>query len=269
MNDRDSAAERTGRLSQAIREVKIAAAERDDVVVEMREAARMRLELLAQELEPVFAEVPDEEILFDFAISSGVQPRLWIDAVSHVGMGRDRRTYRFVRDTRMGRVVLAESTDMKPIASQVTRYIAERMVERQRWLDGTAEPVLAPRRAETPPPAEPPAGPRAAWQRPPAAAPEAARVAQFSSTAAPSPDRQPPAGFAPAAAQVGPRGGGSLLAYAADDMEPENFEKSKPQPSRLRAFLSGLGIVLFGAASGLAILAAVYYDEVAAYLAAN
>jgi hypothetical protein len=32
--------------------------------------------------------------------------------------------------------VLAESADMKPVAAQVTRYIAERLIERQRMLDG-------------------------------------------------------------------------------------------------------------------------------------
>lgn len=128
------------KLADAIRDVKNAAADRDDVVVEMREAERMRLELLAQELEPVFAEVPKDDLFFDFAISSGLQPRLWIDATAHVAMGRDKRVYRFVRDTRLGRVVLAESHDMKPVADQVTRYIAERIVDRERLLDGVPVP---------------------------------------------------------------------------------------------------------------------------------
>jgi hypothetical protein len=124
------------KLSDAIRDVKNGFADRDDVVVDMREAHRMRLELMAVELAPVFADVPSDMDNFDFAISSGLQPRLWVDAVSHVAMGRDRRTYRFVRDTRLGRVVLAESTNMKVVADQVTRYVAERIVERQRMMDG-------------------------------------------------------------------------------------------------------------------------------------
>jgi hypothetical protein len=135
--------ENARRLSDAIRDVKNAAADRDDVVVEMREASRMRLDLLAAELAPVFAEVPADIDIFDFAVSSGLQPRLWIDATSHVTMGRDRRTYRFLKDTRIGRVVLAESTEMKPVADQVTRYVAERLVERQRMMEGSAEPAVA------------------------------------------------------------------------------------------------------------------------------
>ena len=129
-------------LSDAIREVKNAVADRDDVVVELREASRMRLELLAAELAPIFAETPADIDLFDFTISSGLQPRLWIDAVSHVAMGRDRRTYRFLKDTRAGRVVLAEATAIKPVADQVARYVAERIVERERLMEGDAEPAV-------------------------------------------------------------------------------------------------------------------------------
>lgn len=136
------------KLSEVVREVRNAAADREDVVVEIREATRVRLDLLAQELQPVFAEVPEDDPAFDFVISSGEQPRLWIDAVAHVTMGRDRRTYRFLRDTRLGRVVLAESTEIKPVADQVTRYIAERLVERQRIVDGEIDPL--PRRVGQP-----------------------------------------------------------------------------------------------------------------------
>ena len=130
------------RLSDVIRDVKNAAADREDVVVELREASRMRLELLAAELAPIFAETPADIDLFDFTISSGLQPRLWIDAVSHVAMGRDRRTYRFLKDTRAGRVVLAEASAIKPVADQVALYVAERIVERERLMEGVAEPAL-------------------------------------------------------------------------------------------------------------------------------
>lgn len=141
------------RLSEVVREVKIAAAERQDVVVDMKEADRARLELLAEELMPIFDEVPDENEQFDFVISSGLQPRLWIDAVAHVQMGPDRRTYRFVRDTRQGRVVMAETGDMMRAADSVTHYIAERIVERQRFLD--SEQVRPEQYEATPPPAKP------------------------------------------------------------------------------------------------------------------
>lgn len=137
------------RLADAIRDVKNGLADRDDVVVELRDASRMRLEILAGELAPVFAEVPADLDLFDFAVSSGLQPRLWIDAVSHVGLGRDRRTFRFLKDTRLGRVVVAETPDVAKIAEHVTRYVAERIVERQRLMEGPSylPPGVAERRS--------------------------------------------------------------------------------------------------------------------------
>jgi len=140
--DRENAASGR-RLADAIREVRNASADRADVVVDLRDTQRTRLEMLAEELQPVFLEVPVEADWFDFALSSGSQPRLWIDAVAHVTMGRDRRTYRFLRDTRLGRTVLAESHDIRPIADQVTLYIAERMVERQRLIEGDVQPLLS------------------------------------------------------------------------------------------------------------------------------
>jgi hypothetical protein len=127
---------RDRRLADAIREVKNAFADRDEVVVDIREAQRTRLELLAEDLQPVFADIPDDDDRFDLAISMGMQPRLWIDSVAHVTMGRDRRTYRFLRATRSGHVVLAESPDMSIVARQVTRYVADRVIERRRMMEG-------------------------------------------------------------------------------------------------------------------------------------
>ena len=95
-------------LREALRAARIEAAERTGVVVEMRDAELARLEILDDELDPVFAEIPAHIELFDRAISRGEVPRLWIDAVAHVEMGRDKRMYRFVQDSRFGRKVLAE-----------------------------------------------------------------------------------------------------------------------------------------------------------------
>src|SRR5690606_17223583 len=128
-------------LTRMIRLVRDQRADRQDAVEELREFCQVRLEILADELEPVFRDVPVEDTQFDFVISSGLQPRLWIDAVAHVAMARDGRTYRFLLDRRDGRVVLAESDRTAPIAEAVTRYIAERMVERRALLEGRREPA--------------------------------------------------------------------------------------------------------------------------------
>src|SRR6266571_4981950 len=136
------------RLRDALLRARIEAADRTGVVVDLRDAEVARLEILNDALDPLFAQVPDHVDLFDRGISQGETPRLWIDVVAHVVMGRDKRIYRFVQDTRFGRIVLVESHDVGTIVPAVTDYVARRMVERERALVITPSigPVEKPRR---------------------------------------------------------------------------------------------------------------------------
>ncbi len=133
---------RPTRLRDALRQARIEAADRTGVVVELRDAEVARLEILNEALDPLFAEVPEQVDLFDRGISQGETPRLWIDVVAHIVMGRDKRIYRFVQDTRFGRIVLAESHDVAVIADAVTGYVARRMIEREHAM--VAMPVAEP-----------------------------------------------------------------------------------------------------------------------------
>jgi hypothetical protein len=128
-------------LKEAMHQARVEAAERSGVVVDLRDAEVARLELLDEALDPIFADVPPEVDLFDRGISRGETPRLWIDAVAHVAMGRDKRGYRFLHDSRMGRHVLAESHEIADIVRAVTTYVARRLVERQRALEDNPDPV--------------------------------------------------------------------------------------------------------------------------------
>jgi hypothetical protein len=122
------------RLRDALRQARIDAADRTGVVVDLRDAEVARLEILNEALDPLFAQVPETVDLFDRGISQGETPRLWIDVIAHVLMGRDKRIYRFVQDTRFGRTVLAESHDVPVIVDAVTAYVAGRMIEREQAL---------------------------------------------------------------------------------------------------------------------------------------
>jgi hypothetical protein len=126
-------------LTQAVHQARVEAAERTSVVVDLRDAEVARLELLNEALDPLFGEIPPEVELFDRGVSRGDTPRLWIDSVAHVAMGRDKRVYRFLHDTRVGRRVLAESHEIADIVQAVTSYVARRLVERQRALDEDPE----------------------------------------------------------------------------------------------------------------------------------
>lgn len=132
--DGAQAADEPQRLKAAIREARIESAERTGVVVELRDAELARLELLNEALDPVFKEIPADIDLFDRGLSRGETPRLWIDAVAFVEMGRDKRHYRFLQDTRYGRKILSESPQIGETSGAVTRYLARRLVERERAL---------------------------------------------------------------------------------------------------------------------------------------
>ena len=130
-------------LRDALRRARVEAAERTDVVTDLREAEIARLEMLKDELEPIFAQAPPEVDLFDVGVVPGERPRLFVDMVSFVEMGRDRRVYRFMRDGRHGRSCLVESETMEPIVDAVTTYVARRLVERERLLADDGRLALA------------------------------------------------------------------------------------------------------------------------------
>lgn len=132
-------------LKEAIRTARIEAAERSAVVVDLRDAELARLELLNEQLEPLFREIAPEHIdLFDRGISRGSTPRLWIDMVAHVAMGRDKRTYRLLQDGVHGRRLIAEAAEVEPMVASITQYVARRLVAREQMIAGIASETEKP-----------------------------------------------------------------------------------------------------------------------------
>ncbi|MTH98425.1 hypothetical protein [Roseibium sp. RKSG952] len=123
-------------LRDAIRKVQLGEAERSDVVADRQETERARLELLVEEMTGVFQEIPQDDDQFSLQILPGSTPRLWVDVTSFVVVGADRKTYRFLKDTRLGRVVLLETGDIGDMADCLTEYIADRILEREKALEG-------------------------------------------------------------------------------------------------------------------------------------
>jgi hypothetical protein len=128
-------------LTAAIRRARMESAERSDVVAELRGAEMARLEILSDGLRPVLEQVPEGIDLFDQGIVPGEHPRLFVDMIGFVEMGRDRRQYRFLQDSRHGRLVIAESERVDVMVEAITNYIARRLVEREKALaaDRTVE----------------------------------------------------------------------------------------------------------------------------------
>ncbi len=121
-------------LTAAIRRARVEDAERSEVVAELRGAELARLEMLRDAIEPILAQVPQGVDLFDTGIVPGERPRLFIDMIAFVEMGHDRRTYRFIQDTRHGRVTIAETERQETAIEAITGYIARRLVEREKAL---------------------------------------------------------------------------------------------------------------------------------------
>lgn len=120
-------------LARAIREARVAQSARSDVIVDLRAAEIARLEQLSEDVAAVLDQVPEAHLdMFDGGLVPGFPPRLWLDMLTFVEMGRDRRTFRLVRDSRAGRAILAESPDASVIIDKVTEYVAHRVVERER-----------------------------------------------------------------------------------------------------------------------------------------
>jgi hypothetical protein len=121
-------------LNSALRRARIENAERADVVAELRGAEIARLEMLEEQLKPVLAQVPQDCDLFDVALLPSEHPRLFIDMIGFVEMGRNRRLYRFLQDTRHGRTILCETEQLGKVVDAVTDYIARRLIEREQAL---------------------------------------------------------------------------------------------------------------------------------------
>jgi hypothetical protein len=125
---------RAANLAAALRRARVESTEHSAAVADVRTAEIGRLEILADALAPVLLQVPTDCDIFDVAIAPGERPRLFIDQIGFVEIDRDRRTYRFLQDTRHGRIVLRESADVDDMVDAATDYIAHRLIEREKAL---------------------------------------------------------------------------------------------------------------------------------------
>ena len=125
---------RVASLATALRRARLHNASRAEAISDIRGAEIVRLELLRDAIEPVLEQLPDGCDLFDVAISPGERPRLFIDQLGFIEIGRDGRGYRFLQDTRHGRIQICESEKSEAIVEAVTAYIAHRLIERDKAL---------------------------------------------------------------------------------------------------------------------------------------
>ena len=125
-------------LRQAMRRARFDDAERVGAMSDLRAARIGRLELLAEALQPLVAQIPEDVDLFDFGLMPGANPRLFLDMIGFVEMARDARTYRLIQDTRHGRRLIAETDSVDRMVEASTDYVARRLLERDKSLAADA-----------------------------------------------------------------------------------------------------------------------------------
>ena|ERR1700722_12452265 len=121
-------------LKAAMRRARVEGAEQSHAVADLRETEIARLGLLEEAVRPIIEQLPSDVDIFDPGIAYGEHPRLFIDMIGFVEMAHDRRSYRFLQDTRHSRAVIAESDRVDRMVEAITNYIARRFVERERAL---------------------------------------------------------------------------------------------------------------------------------------
>lgn len=115
-----------------LKEARLAEAAQLEAMLNFSDARALRLENLLHAFQDKWAGSAYARSLFQLTIEPGVKPRLWIDLVSSVVMEPDPRSYRLVKDEQAGITTIFETSNMPEMASYLSRYLAHRLVEREK-----------------------------------------------------------------------------------------------------------------------------------------
>lgn len=125
-------------FNEALRKARIAEAAHLDALHNVRDARGLRLAALRESILPHIAGHPLAEGFSELNLQQGDMPRLWIDLISSVVVEPDTRTYRLVQDVDGNRVTLHESQSLEDMSRAVLRYIAHRVIAREKAAAGSA-----------------------------------------------------------------------------------------------------------------------------------
>jgi hypothetical protein len=140
-------------LAMAMNQARLDMADRAGLKAEAQTYGIAKLDALRRKLMPLYAAIPHDVELFDLGLVTPEKPRLFVDILSFIEMNRDQTAFRFLQETRAGRITLAESADETTIINAVTQYVARRLVERELAL-GATSPVV-PRTTDVTDPPDP------------------------------------------------------------------------------------------------------------------
>ena len=121
-------------LDEQIRLARLAHAKQLTAREHIHDASVLRLQVLKDELAPMFAQNAAARRVIDLALVPGDPPRLWIDMTSYVTMEPDPQTYRLQRDTFCRRKLLLETKKRSDVISGIMAHVASHLIEREKQL---------------------------------------------------------------------------------------------------------------------------------------
>lgn len=110
--------------------------------------ARKALGLLLDDLRDVIDDLPKDVDFFEFNLSHGAPPRLWIDAVSFVVMAENNIGFRMLKHTRGGRILLKECLERADMEAAIVDYVARRLARREADMGPATARAAASRQIE-------------------------------------------------------------------------------------------------------------------------
>lgn len=134
---------RTG-FGTILKDARLAEAAHLDAVLHVQDAKGLRLAALRSRIAPELEGYPEAHHMVELRVMPGEVPRLWIDLISSVVMAPDGRTYRLEQDGDGARRVLFETQNLETMAAEVLRFIAYRVIAREKLAATAAQSGFAP-----------------------------------------------------------------------------------------------------------------------------
>lgn len=128
-------------LTKAMKDARLAEAVQLDAILNARDARILRLGALRDAVLPELQAHEEAKKFFDLNVVQGDKPKLWLDLISWVEMAPDPKNYQLVQTRETAEDVLFESADAAEMKGYIIRYMAHRLVERERRQVSVA-PVL-------------------------------------------------------------------------------------------------------------------------------
>ncbi|NMD06602.1 MAG: hypothetical protein GYA66_01350 [Phyllobacteriaceae bacterium] len=119
-------------FTQALKTARLAEAAHVDALLNVKEARGLRLAALRECLLPKLAGHPMAEGFAELTLQPGETPRLWIDLISSVVVEPDTRSFRLEQERDGRRDLLHETTDLDEMSGVVLKYIAHRVIAREK-----------------------------------------------------------------------------------------------------------------------------------------